>query len=354
MPNSLSVSANAMPPSMQAEEGHETNPELYQHFASLVSSLPTTKGLSNSQFYRHDHGWHCSLVPIVGAMVADACFAARPTDIVVATLPKSGTTWIKALLYATVHRREHPPAGGGDGGHPLNSVGPHELIRFFEYQLYTRDRVPRLDALPDPRLFATHLPFASLPRSAAASGCRIVYVCRDPKDHLVSQWNFANRFMAMDGLEPLSAEGAAELFCAGVSPFGPYWEHVLGYWRAHLAHPERVLFFRYEEMQRDPAAHVRRLAEFVGRPFGAGAGEEEEDGGGAAVDAIVKLCSFEHMSGLEATKAGKTDLTVGTVDNTAFFRRGVVGDWANHLSPETARRIDAITEAKFKGSGLSI
>ena len=47
-------------------------------------------------------------------------------------------------------------------------------------------------------------------------------------------------------------------------------------------------------MHRDPAAHVRRLAEFVGKPFG-GAGDEED----AVVDAIVRLCSFEHMSGLE-------------------------------------------------------
>ncbi|KAL6651077.1 hypothetical protein ACP70R_010002 [Stipagrostis hirtigluma subsp. patula] len=308
---------------LQAEQEAETNPELYQHFANLVSSLPSSKGLSNNQFYRHEHGWHCSQVPIVGAMVADACFAARPSDIIVATLPKSGTTWMKALLYATVHRGEHPPDAAD---HPFNSVGPHEIIKFFEYQLYTRNRVPNLDELPDPRLFATHVPFVSLPRIVAASGCKIVYVCRDPKDHLVSQWDFANKFRVMDGLEPLPAEAAAELFCDGLSPFGPYW---------------------YEEMQRDPAAHVRRLAEFVGIPFGDG----EED---RAVDAIVRLCSFEHMSGLQATNAGKADLMVGTVENSSFFRRGVVGDWANHLSPETARRIDAITETKFKNSGLSV
>ena len=110
----------------------------------------------------------------------------------------------------------------------------------------------------------------------------------------------------------------------------------------------QVLFFRYEEMSRDPAEHVRRLAKFVGCPFSV---EEEE---ACAVDAIVKLCSFEHMTGLEATKGGKTELTFGVVENSSFFRRGQVGDWENHLSPETARKIDAISEAKFRGSGLSV
>ncbi|WVZ91914.1 hypothetical protein U9M48_038025 [Paspalum notatum var. saurae] len=335
-------------------QSETTYPELYQRFANLVSSFPSSEGLSNTKLYRHDHGWYCRLVPMVGAMVADACFAARPSDIIVATLPKSGTTWIKSLLYATVHRRQHPPpttVGSAAVDHPFNTSGPHELVKFFEFQLYTKEKAisTNLDELPDPRLFSTHVPFVSLPRSVVATkplGCKIVYVCRDPKDHLISQWNFANRFRARDGLEPLPVETAVELFCDGLTPFGPYWDHVLGYWHAHLMDPDKVLFFRYEEMQRDPAAHVRKLAEFVGLPFSS----EEEDGG--TVDAIVELCSFERMSRMDATKGGRTKLAEGLLPNSAYFRRGVVGDWANHLSAEMARRIDAITEAKFKAASV--
>ncbi|KAL6661033.1 hypothetical protein ACP70R_000417 [Stipagrostis hirtigluma subsp. patula] len=328
----------------------ETNPtqQLYQHFAYLVSTFPSSNGLGHLRFYHHDQGWNAAMAPMVGAMVADACFTARPSDIIVASHPKCGTTWIKALVYATVRRGEHPPA---TADHPVNSSSPHDCVKFLELQLYSTGKsVPDLDELLEyPRLFATHVPFASLPRSMARSGSKIVYVCRDPKDTFISMWSFMNRFRDTAGLEPLPVETAAELFCDGLSPFGPYWDHVLGYWRAHVAFPERVLFFRYEEMQRDPAAHVRRLAEFVGRPFGTG--DEEDDD---AVDSIVRLCSFEHLSTLEVTKGGKTELAVGAMENNAFFRRGVVGDWANHLPPEIARRIDAITEAKFKGSGLRV
>jgi hypothetical protein len=244
-----------------------------------------------------------------------------------------------------VHRAEHPV---DSSDHPLNSLGPHQCIKFLEYQVYSDSRIPDLGELPDPRLFSTHVPFASLPRSVASSGCKVVYVCRGPKDHLISLWSFANKFRAKDGVEPLSVDAAADSFCDGVTLFGPYWDHVLGYWRAHLAHPEQVLFFTYEEMSMDPAAHVRKLAEFVGRPFG----EREEEAG--AVDAIVKLCSFDHMVGLEATKNGKTDVVNDAVDNSWYFRRGLVWDWENHLSPETARRIDAITEARFRGTGLRV
>jgi hydroxyjasmonate sulfotransferase len=100
---------------LQAEQqGHahaETNPQLYQHFSNLMASLPSSEeGLeaNNFQLHRHDHGWNSSPQSIIGSMVADACFSARASDIIAATHPKCGTTWIKALLYAVVHRREHP------------------------------------------------------------------------------------------------------------------------------------------------------------------------------------------------------------------------------------------------------
>ena len=130
--------------------------------------------------------------------------------------------------------------------------------------------------------------------------------------------------------------------------FGPSWDHVLGSWRAHQVHPQKVLFFRYEEMIGDPAAHVRKLAQFVGRPF---CMEEEEAG---AVEAIVRLCSFEHMTGLDVAKHGVTEPVASMGENSWFSRGGQAGDWENYLSRETARRIDAITEAGFKGSGLRV
>ena len=58
-----------------------------------------------------------------------------------------------------------------------------------------------------------------------------------------------------------------ESFCKGESEFGPYWDHVLGFWKASLEKPEKVLFLKYEDMVEDTASHVKRLADFVGFPF---------------------------------------------------------------------------------------
>jgi hypothetical protein len=60
-----------------------------------------------------------------------------------------------------------------------------------------------------------------------------------------------------------SLEDASDMFCRGVNPFGPYWDHALGYWKESIEKPENVLFLKYKEMKDQPIANLRRLAEFL-------------------------------------------------------------------------------------------
>jgi estrone sulfotransferase len=82
-------------------------------------------------------------------------------------------------------------------------------------------------------------------------------------------------------------------FCEGISPAGPFWNHCLEYWEESTARPDRVLFLKYEDMIPDPARYVKKLALFLGDPFTC---KEEEDG---IHEQVVRLCSFEMLSGLE-------------------------------------------------------
>lgn len=147
-------------------------------------------------------------------------------------------------------------------------------------------------------------------------------------------------------LPPFSFDEAFDLFCEGVSNYGPFWEHVLSYWRASLESPEKILFLKYEEVKRQSEVVVRRLAAFMGIPFMA---EEVEKG---VVENIVKLCSFENLSNLEVNKKGVEKFGTVEVENREFFRKGEIGDWRNYLSDEMKQRIDGIIDEKFKGSGL--
>ncbi|KAJ9560232.1 hypothetical protein OSB04_005392 [Centaurea solstitialis] len=133
---------------------------------------------------------------------------------------------------------------------------------------------------------------------------------------------------------------------SGVSDFGPFWEHVLSYWRASLDSPDKILFLKYEELKKQPEVELRKLAAFMGRPFTV---EEEEKG---IVEEVVKMCSFENLSNLEVNKTGITDLRAIKMENRLFFRKGEIGDWKNYLSEEMKDRIDKIMDEKLKGPGL--
>jgi estrone sulfotransferase len=143
-----------------------------------------------------------------------------------------------------------------------------------------------LATLPSPRLLATHLPLSSLlPHEMYYSdgGCRIVYLCRDPKDALVSRWHFENKTGEREGFS-MELEKAFAMFCEGVSENGPFWDHCLEYWKESLARPDKVFFLKYEEIKSDPVQAVRKLAGFLGASFS----EDEESlwcapGGGAAM-----------------------------------------------------------------------
>ncbi|BAH95509.1 cytosolic sulfotransferase 5 [Oryza sativa Japonica Group] len=304
--------------------------EIYDQLRRVAETFPSAPSLIGLPCSRHPDGWYTFTNGVVSSMVIKEHLTARATDIFLTTFPKSGTTWLKVLLYSTLHR----------GTDELVAHSPHQLVPFLESQVFVNDRIPDLSSLSSPRLFMTHIPSQSLPNSVATSGCKVVYLCRDPKDCFVSLWHFWNRFM------PWDIDEAHRQFCDGVSQFGPFWEHILGYWRWHVEKPNQVLFLTYEELAADTLGQLRRLAEFVGCPFTT---EEQKHG----VDRnIVEACALENMSGLEVNRSGTITIVDSTVPNNTFFRRGVVGDWRNHLTPEMARRIDEITKSKFKGSGL--
>ncbi|KAL1121645.1 hypothetical protein V6Z11_D01G246600 [Gossypium hirsutum] len=156
-------------------------------------------------------------------------------------------------------------------------------------------------------------------------------------------------YLASKDMKPPALEEAFELFCQGVSSYGPYWDHVLGFWKASLDRPDKILFLKYEEMIEDTVLYVKKIADFIGYPFSF---EELEKG---SVEKIVNMCSFENLSNLEVNKSGKhREGTPVVIENKMYFRKGKVGDWENYLTPEMAVRLDSITLQKLNGSGLTL
>lgn len=307
----------------------------------LISTLPKDKGWVASNIYNYQGFW-CPVRHLQGVISCQNHFQPQDSDIFLVTVPKSGTTWLKALVFSLVHRARYPV---NTKTHPLLTLNPHDVVPFLEIKLYADSPSPDFSpfTLAGHRVLATHLPYSSLPDGVRR--CKMVYLCRNPKDIFVSLWQFTNKLRAPVAQHHRPLEEALDSFCRGVSLFGPVWDHVARYWEVSRENPDRVMFMRFEDIVEQPGGQLRRLADFLGCPFSR---DEEESG---LPEDIVKMCSFDHLSGLEVNQVGKLE---SGEENRVFFRRGIVGDWKNYLGPEMAEKIDRITEDKLGKLGLAL
>jgi hypothetical protein len=244
-------------------------------------------------------------------------FVPRPDDIFVVTYPRSGTTWTQMILYQLTT----------DGG--MEFLHIDQACPWFERALRAgRD----LDALPGPRVFKSHLTYRRIPKGP----CRYVYVARDGKDVAVSYYHFARSHMGFRG----SFDEFFERFLAGRDSYGSWLRHVAGWW-AHRDDPN-VLLLRYEDLVRDLAGGLRTLIDFLGL-----------DVPPERLSLILERCSFAFMKAHET----RFDPLIGMLYERhsrpdAHLRRGRIGGWEGHLSPEQRARYDKVFDRRLQRLGL--
>nr|KJB36219.1 hypothetical protein B456_006G146600 [Gossypium raimondii] len=286
-----------------------------ENVKDTIANLPKDDGWNAGYPLYQYQGFWCSPNFIEDIILSQEGFKAEPTDIFVCSAPKSGTTWLKALTFAIVTRTRYDTSTS-----PLLSKVSHDCIPTLS------NSGKKLDICePGLPLISTHTPYHALPKSVLNSDCKPSEL--PTKNHL-------------------SLEKAFDLFCEGKSFYGPYLDHVLGFWKASQEKPHKVLFLKYEEMMKDTEPYVKKLAEFMGyRPI------SREEGEAGAVQEIVRLCSFENPSNLDVNKTGVKQQRKAKVENNFYFRKGKVGDWKNYLTTEMEERLDKLMDQTFAGTG---
>ncbi|KAH8300635.1 hypothetical protein KR018_000478 [Drosophila ironensis] len=209
-------------------------------------------------------------------------FEARPDDVWIATVPRSGTTWTQELIWLVANKLNFEEAQR----RPLT-----ERFPFFEFPVFMHPKIkeelqemnrdsqdalefiekisrPGYEALSEVprsqrRFIKTHFPFSLLPPSVMENKCKvIIYVVRDPKDVAVSYYHL-NRLFRTQGYVG-DFERYWRYFQQGLNPWLPYYSHVKEA-RQH-AHLPNVLFLRYEDMVADLPGAVHSIANFLECP----------------------------------------------------------------------------------------
>ncbi|GJN04432.1 hypothetical protein PR202_ga21980 [Eleusine coracana subsp. coracana] len=96
-----------------------------------------------------------------------------------------------------------------------------------------------------------------------------------------------------------------------------------------------------------PQYHKDELAKAIGTKEHGG---REEEGVGT-VDAVVELCSIDSLKKSTTNISGI--MTELGVRHGSFFRKGSLGGWRDHLTPQMAARLNAIVAQDLQGSGFT-
>ncbi|KAK9934956.1 hypothetical protein M0R45_022076 [Rubus argutus] len=173
----------------------ELNPES----RDLISSLPREKGWVANHLHQYQGFWHTTR-QMQGVLACRKHFQAQDAAILVSTL-KSGTTWLKAILFALVKRVHYHP---DPQQHPLLTNNPHVFGPSWSLICTLRKRFltsPPILLLGSFQLIYRLCLCQNLLNDSA---CKVIYLCRDPKDTFVSLWHFTNKEEAREVVDNIS------------------------------------------------------------------------------------------------------------------------------------------------------
>lgn len=167
---------------------------------------------------------------------------ARPSDVLVATFPKCGTTWMQQIVHGLRTR-------GSMDFEEISLVVPWIEI---SAMLGIDINAPQV---AEPRAFKTHMQWDRVPK-----GGKYIYGMRDPTDTLLSFYHFMNGVMFER--DTIDVDGFYASMFSRHPVFGTYWSHVRSWWEQR--HRDDVLILCFEDMKRDHEGAVRRIAAFIG------------------------------------------------------------------------------------------
>lgn len=173
--------------------------------------------------------------------------------------------------------------------------------------------------LSHPKLLKTHLRYEHL-SSEAQENLRYVYVVRNPKDTIVSYYHFYRANQSF-GKYTGDFTGFLKMFYDNKLDYGNYFDHLRSYTKAKKEGKSKILIVKYEDVLKDKAGQVRRIADFCQKTL-------SED----AIERIVKHTSFSEMKGNVAVNNQAPTMTAIDAKISPFMRKGEVGDWKNHFT----------------------
>jgi hypothetical protein len=242
-----------------------------------------------------------------------------PDDTFLVSFPRSGNTWTRFLV--------------------CNLINPDDPVNFAQLE----SRIPEiydvtdraLRAFPRPRIIKSHECFD--PRYK-----KIVYIVRDPRDVLISYYEFQLKRRVIS--EELSLEDFVPRFIESeIEPKTGSWrDHVVS-WTATRGGQKNFLLLRYEDMLADTQKESTKIAAFLGL-----------DSSPERIARAVALSSADRMRKLEKEQSRQWKETKKTRQDKPFVRKAASGGWKSILSERSVAQLESAWGEVMRSAGYKL
>jgi len=258
-------------------------------------------------------------------------FTPRPSDVFVVTSPKCGTTWMQQIVLLLNH--------GAQRVNVFQQAGWIER-KVCDGSITLEELLPTSTTAPDRltiagggrRVFKTHAPFQLFPCSDLGKS-KVIYVARNVKDACVSAYyqTYAFKFLRYEGTWDHFARC---MYLKGLTGSGSWFDHVAGWWKAHIEKPKQILWVTYEDLRAKPEVTISRVADFLEIPY--------DD---SLIQATINASSLSKMRN-DYTSLGHVRRAVFG-EKVGFFHRGRVGSWREKFTVEQSDLYDRSIKKKL-------
>ena len=222
-------------------------------------------------------------------------FATCPTDIIVATFPKTGTTLVTWICHLLRTNAQHDTSTEFD---TMYEVAPWPTLSWdIGYDPNTAGNQFT------PRVFKSHLRMASI-----YPGCKYVVTIRDPAKTVLSFYNFFiakrvpfivdendHKNLLMDVstflVDTPFVKGSAEDIASKTNYRASIWDYYVEY-HALLNCPS-VLILVYEDLVKDMPSAIRQLSKFMGIQK---TDDDEDDDHDDLIARVAKMSTKDYMA----------------------------------------------------------
>jgi len=237
-------------------------------------------------------------------------------DIFVASYPRSGSTWLRFLLFEALTKRD---AGFEDVNRYIPDVGGHG------------DAVPLLPEVG--RLIKTQ-------EAYRPDYKRAIYIVRDARDVALSEY----AYQKAQGWIECSFDEFLDAFVRGtVNGYGSWEEHASSWIDSPLAASGDLLVIRYADLRTETKTNLLNIMSFLG-----------VDPAPQVIEAAVNNNNVQNMRKKEeqTPQIGYDPRTKSIAEEKRFVRSGVVGAWRERLTPMQVSKVEQRASAMLARLGF--